>query len=90
MESSIGSFLRRSYQRGNLLIKSVTKLLCHIIVKPKTRDNGCLCPKSAVLVDSCTGSRKAHYMLTAPETARGNAINDKLPTFSQVNEISFL
>lgn len=74
----------------NYLVKRVSKLYRHVVVKPKSCNDGLLAPEFTIRTDARAGNRQAYNVLTAPVTARGNAVNNSLPSFSQVNQNGFI
>lgn len=74
----------------DLLIDGVSKLLRHLVIKAESGDNSGLALQLPVRANPGTVGGQTHHVLTAPETARGNAINYQLLPFCQVNEKDFV
>lgn len=86
------TWLRSIGRRGwrlkgiDLLVERCSEQLRHFIIKTKPSNNCCFASESAI--GTCPGPAcgQAHNVLAAPVTARGNAVNYKLPSISQVND----
>ena len=83
--TSIRRIAGRALQSLDLLIERVAKHFRHVIIESKSSDNSRLA--SDLTIGTCTGSvsRQAHNVLTAPVTARGNAVNHQFSAIGQVN-----
>lgn len=80
----------RRFKRFDLLINRGTKQLCHFIIKSKAGDDDGLTSEGAVGGSAGSVGGQTHHVLAAPITARGNAVNYKLPPVSQVGDERFI
>lgn len=90
MAISIGGLFRGRNESGDLLIKRIAKLFGYFIVKSEACDNSGFAAQVSIFVNPGSGHGQAYNVLTSPITARGNAVNDKFPTFGQVNEVDIV
>lgn len=83
---SVRRFIGWWRKRLDLLVERVAKLFGNVIIKTKTGNDSGFGPQIAVWTNPGSGGGQAYNVLTSPITARGNAIDDSLPAFCQVNK----
>lgn len=67
-------------------VQSIAKLLRHLIVHTKPRNDGAFTAHRPIGPSTSTGGCETYDVLRSPVAARGNSIDDKLPAFSQVHD----